>query len=111
MKRRQWNSVVQPLKKLKMSLTEFALFKALTIWHYKGGRQICTRQRDDIFRSLLIICEDEGHDDAVLRASEIVLAVGVVLTELHEMVTSYIEITVLDVLDDPILKDMLKFQY
>uniref|UniRef100_A0A1I7TI64 Nuclear receptor domain-containing protein n=1 Tax=Caenorhabditis tropicalis TaxID=1561998 RepID=A0A1I7TI64_9PELO len=117
MKLRQWHHVCEPLKKLNMSLTEFSLFKALTIWHYnyyklqETGRQVCSRQRDDIFRTLLLICDDEGHEDALLRASEIVLAVGIAMAEVHEMVTSYIEITVYDVLDDPILKDMLKFQY
>ncbi|CAL2047561.1 unnamed protein product [Caenorhabditis brenneri] len=117
MKIRQWQHVCEPLKNLKLSLPEFALFKALTIWHYnyyklqETGRQICYRQRDDIFRTLLLICDDEGHEDALLRASDIVLAVGIAMAEVHEMVTSYIEITVYDVLDDPILKDMLKFQY
>ncbi|KAF1754991.1 hypothetical protein GCK72_021557 [Caenorhabditis remanei] len=117
MKLRQWMHVCKPFKDLNMSLTEFALFKALTIWHYnyyklqETGRQVCSRQRDDIFRTLLLICDDEGHPDALLRASDIVLAVGVAMAEVHEMVTSYIEITVYDVLDDPILKDMLKFQY
>ncbi|CAP37534.2 Protein CBR-NHR-79 [Caenorhabditis briggsae] len=70
-----------------------------------------SRQRDDIFRTLLLICDEEGHSDALLRASDILLAVGIVMAEVHEMVTSYIEITVYDVLDDPILKDMLRFQY
>lgn len=117
MKLRQWNHMCKPLKALKMSLAEFSLFKALTIWHYnyyklqETGRQICSRQRDEIFRTLLLICDDEGHEDALLRASDIVLAVGIAMAEVHEMVTSYIEITVYDVLDDPILKDMLKFQY
>lgn len=117
MKVRQWQHVCEPLKNLKMSLAEFSLFKALTIWHHNyyklqySGRQICHRQREDIFRTLLLICDDEGHQDALLRASDIVLAVGIVMAEVHEMVTSYIEITVYDVLDDPILKDMLRFQY
>ncbi|PIC30387.1 hypothetical protein B9Z55_021640 [Caenorhabditis nigoni] len=117
MKIRQWQHVCEPLKNLKMSLTEFSLFKALTIWHHNyyklqtTGRQICSRQRDDIFRTLLLICDEEGHSDALLRASDILLAVGIVMAEVHEMVTSYIEITVYDVLDDPILKDMLRFQY
>lgn len=117
MKVRQWLHVCEPMKKLDMSLAEFSLFKALTIWHYNyyklqcTGKQICSRQRDDIFRTLLLICDDEGHDSALIRASEIVLAVGIAMAEVHEMVTSYIEITVYDVLDDPILKDMLKFQY
>lgn len=115
--RRQWKNVNLPLKKLKMSLSEFSLFKALTIWHYNyyklqdTGRKISARQRDDIFRTLLLICKDEGHDDPLLRVSEIVLAVGIVMTEVHELVTSLFEIIVFDDVDDPILKDMLKFQY
>ncbi|EGT41750.1 CBN-NHR-256 protein [Caenorhabditis brenneri] len=115
--RRQWKNVNVPLRKLKMSLSEFSLFKALTIWHYNyyklqdTGRQISARQRDDIFRTLLLICKDEGHEDPLLRVSEIVLAVGIVMTEVHELVTSLFEIIVFDDVDDPILKDMLKFQY
>ncbi|CTQ87000.1 NR LBD domain-containing protein [Caenorhabditis elegans] len=115
--RRQWKNVNEPLRKLKLSLAEFSLFKALAIWHYNyyklqnTGRQISARQRDDIFRTLLLICEDEGYDDPILRVSEIVLAVGIVMSEVHELVTTMFEITVFANVDDPILKDMLKFQY
>lgn len=115
--RRQWKNVNVPLRKLKMSISEFSLFKALTIWHYNyyklqdQGRLISARQRDDIFRTLLLICKDEGHEDPVLRVSEIVLAVGIVMTEVYELVTSLFEIIVFDDVHDPILKDMLKFQY
>uniref|UniRef100_A0A1I7V221 Nuclear receptor n=1 Tax=Caenorhabditis tropicalis TaxID=1561998 RepID=A0A1I7V221_9PELO len=109
--RRQWKNVNLPLRKLKMSVSEFSLFKALTIWHYNTGRQISARQRDDIFRTLVLICVDEGYEDPLLRVSEIVLAVGIVMAEVHELVTSLFELIVFDDVDDPILKDMLKFQY
>uniref|UniRef100_A0A8R1DY56 Nuclear receptor domain-containing protein n=1 Tax=Caenorhabditis japonica TaxID=281687 RepID=A0A8R1DY56_CAEJA len=114
---RKWLHVSVPLRNLNMSLVEFALFKALTIWHYNyyklqdNGRQISARQRDEIFRTLLAICADEGHVDPLLRVSELVLAVGIVMAEVHEMVTSFIEIMVFDDVDDPILREMLKFQY
>ncbi|CAI2354807.1 unnamed protein product [Caenorhabditis sp. 36 PRJEB53466] len=133
MVRRQWKHVVEPLRKLNLSLAEFALFKALTVWHYSkclksadkvqpdplsdyyklqdAGRQISARQRDDIFRTLLLICKDEAHEDPLLRVSEIVLAVGVVMSEVHEMITSLIEIMTFDNVDDPILRNMLTFQY
>ncbi|PIC25518.1 hypothetical protein B9Z55_018414 [Caenorhabditis nigoni] len=115
--RRQWKNVNVPLGQLKMSISEFSLFKALTIWHYNyyklqdSGKAISARQRDDIFRTLLLICTDEGHEDPTLRVSEIVLAVGNVMTEVHELVTTLLEITVFDEVQDPILKDMLKFKY
>lgn len=45
--RRQWKNVNEPLRKLKLSLAEFSLFKALAIWHYselKRGILLMFRQ-------------------------------------------------------------------
>ncbi|CAI2352500.1 unnamed protein product [Caenorhabditis sp. 36 PRJEB53466] len=118
MKVRQWTNTVEPLKKMNMSLTEFALFKALTIWHYNhfkldvnNGRQVSSRQRADIFRTLLMICVQEDPENGFLRASELVLNISTIMLEIRTMVEQYIQLIVFDTMEDPILKDMLTFQY
>ncbi|CAB3398806.1 unnamed protein product [Caenorhabditis bovis] len=117
MKRRQWLNVLKPINQLKLTFSEFCLFKALVIWHHnyykmqENGKTICEKQREAIIRSLMIICRDEGHEAPHERIGQIILTISFIMIEIHEMVTSYIQMTFLNLVDEPILIEMLKFQY
>ncbi|CAI5453643.1 unnamed protein product [Caenorhabditis angaria] len=117
MKRRQWLNVVQPLKRLNLSFTEFSLFKAMIIWHHnyfkltESGRRICERQRDLILKSLLVICADEGYDNPQLRVADLITAMSCIMIEIHEMLANYIEGTMFDMIIDPTLTNIISYQY
>uniref|UniRef100_A0A0K0D2W1 NR LBD domain-containing protein n=1 Tax=Angiostrongylus cantonensis TaxID=6313 RepID=A0A0K0D2W1_ANGCA len=112
---RQWTNMCVPFCELHASFEEYALLKALTIWHlmfYKlseTGRNVCHRQRDLIMLALHQVCSKEALDPEV-RMGSLLLAMSYVLEQVQALVHNYTMITFFDVMKcDSVLVDMFNY--
>ncbi|VDM61579.1 unnamed protein product [Angiostrongylus costaricensis] len=112
---RQWTNMCVPFCELHASFEEYALLKALTIWHlmfYKlseAGRNVCHRQRDLIMLALHQVCSKKALDPEV-RMGSLLLAMSYVLEQAQALVHNYRMITFFDVMKcDSVLVDMFNY--
>ncbi|EYC15634.1 hypothetical protein Y032_0036g3262 [Ancylostoma ceylanicum] len=109
---RQWTNMCLPFCELHASFEEYALLKALTIWHFMfyrlttEGRVVCQQQRDFIIQALHRRCIEQGADPAV-RLGSVLLAMSYVLEQVQDLLYNYRMLTFFDVLKcDPVLVEM-----
>ncbi|EPB68073.1 Ligand-binding domain of nuclear hormone receptor [Ancylostoma ceylanicum] len=111
---RQWTNMCLPFCELHASFEEYALLKALTIWHFMfyrlttEGRVVCQQQRDFIIQALHRRCIEQGADPAV-RLGSVLLAMSYVLEQVQDLLYNYRMLTFFDVLKcDPVLVEIIR---
>lgn len=106
---KQWTNMCVPFWELHASFEEYALLKALTIWHFMfyklspNGRKVCQRQRDAIIQALHQMCAQNNIDPSV-RMGSLLLAMSYVMEQVHTLLYNYTMITLFEMIKcDPVL--------
>ncbi|VDO79491.1 unnamed protein product [Heligmosomoides polygyrus] len=121
-----WTNMCVPFWELHASFEEYALLKALTIWHFMfyklspNGRKVCQRQRDAIIQALHQMCAQNNIDPSV-RMGSLLLAMSYVMVcpqcmkyqsvaecslqeQVHTLLYNYTMITLFEMIKcDPVL--------